>query len=209
MSINAMTNAAVSRRRDFEPANEVPKNLAEIAQAAGTMPTPAPQPAAAQPVGAQPAAVQPSAVNTALQTLTTYIPTEVLTLYVAAVAALDSSASGSSTRPPNSIYDWLPFLIFLVGTPLIAWIAFATKIKSAGRPIPLNPTTWPMWEMSAAAIAFVAWAFALPKTPFLQFKWYSSGIAGLAVILVSYGLGSLGPLMQRPLSSGAPAPAGG
>jgi RsiW-degrading membrane proteinase PrsW (M82 family) len=201
MSINAMTNAAIGRRRDFEPANEVPKNLTEIAQAANAVPALAP---GVQPAGAPRAAAPPSVVNTALQTLTTYIPTEVLTLYVATVAALDSSII-----PKNGPHNWLPFFIFLVGTPLIAWLAFATKVKSAGRPIPWNPSTWPMWEMSAAAIAFAVWAFALPDTPFLQFeKWYSKPIAGLAVTVVSYGLGALGPLMQRPLSAG-PSVSGG
>jgi hypothetical protein len=198
MSINAMTNAALGRRLDFEPAGKVPKNLTDISKAAGAPPAPVPGTQDAAPPAKDQAAEQSSAVNTALQTLTTYIPTEVLTLYVAALAALGPIQDSHG----REIGRWLPFWIFLVGTPLIAWIAFATKIKSAGRPIPLKPTSWPIWEMSAATIAFGAWAFALPDTPFLEFKdqWYSPAVAGLAVMLASYGLGALGPLMQRPLS---------
>lgn len=154
---------------------------------------PAPVDAAGQPAPRQ------SGVNTALQTLTTYIPTEVLTLYVAAVAAL-GPLTDAQGRP---IGRWLPFWCFLIGTPTLVWIAFATKVKSAGKPIPAHPRLWPMWEMAAAAIAFVAWAFALPDTPFLQFKdrWYSAGLAGFLVLVVSWGLGALAPLMQRPLET--------
>jgi hypothetical protein len=77
MSINALTNAALARRHDFAPVSSVPRNLTEIAHAAGTPPEPAGGPAS-------PA----NGSNTALQTLTTYIPTEVLTLYVSAIAAV-------------------------------------------------------------------------------------------------------------------------
>jgi hypothetical protein len=68
----------------------------------------------------------------------------------------------------------------------------------------LFPATWPVWEMSAATIAYIAWAFALPNTPFAQFSdWYSPGLAGFLVLVISWGLGALAPLMQRPLPTGA------
>jgi hypothetical protein len=188
MSINAMTNAAMSRRPDFEPANRVPRNLEEIARATGVVP-PAPADAAGQSGGG---------VNTALQTLTTYIPTEVLTLHVAAVAALGPLKGEHG----HNIGRWLPFWCFLVGTPLVVWVAFATKIKAAGKAIPAHPRRWPVWEMTAGTIAYAAWTFALPDSPFVQFqdRWYSPALAGLAVLIVSYGLGAVAPLMQVPLS---------
>src|SRR4051794_21245519 len=82
MSVNAMSNAALSRRKDFEPANTVPSGLRQVAHAASTPPKPV------RKTGEVGAADGANATNTALQTLTTYIPTEILTLYVAAVAAL-------------------------------------------------------------------------------------------------------------------------
>ena len=58
-----------------------------------------------------------------------------------------------------------------------------------------------MWEMFAATLAYVAWTFALPNTPFAQFtNWYSSGLASFLVLIVSSGLGIVAPLMQRPLT---------
>jgi hypothetical protein len=186
MSINALTNAALGRRHDFEPANAVPRSLKDIAHAAGATPKPI--------AGRQDRA---NGTNTALQTLTTYIPTEVLTLYVSAIAAV-----GPVTINGLPVGRWLPFWCFLVATPLIVWIAFATKLRAAEKPLPLSPVRWPVWEMIAAMIAYFAWAFALPNTPFAQFEnWYSSGLAAFLVLVVSAGLGMIAPLMQRRLSS--------
>lgn len=137
-------------------------------------------------------AADASGANTALQTLTTYIPTEVLTLYVAAVAAIG----------PDPQRIWLPFWVFLAITPAAVWIAFATKVKAAGKRLPSWPSNWPMWEMTAATLAYFAWTFALPGTPFTRFdNWYSPGIASFLVLIVSSGLGAIAPLMQRRLRS--------
>jgi hypothetical protein len=43
MSINALTNAALARRTDFEPANAVPLSLTDIANAAGAQPSRSPR----------------------------------------------------------------------------------------------------------------------------------------------------------------------
>ncbi|SRR5258706_4862187 len=191
MSINALTNAAIARRPDFEPHNEIPRNLTDIAMAAGAPPRPIADSAAPPPAeGSVPPGTGP---NTALQTLTTYIPTEVITLYVSAVAAL-------GTKKPDDPRRWLPFICFLIITPLVVWIAFATKVRAGGKPLPVSPLKWPVWEMTAATIAYIAWTFALPNTPFEKFEnWYSAGIAGFLVLIVSWGLGAIAPLMQRSL----------
>jgi hypothetical protein len=74
------------------------------------------------------------------------------------------------------------------------------KIKAAGKAIPASPIKWPLWEMTAATIAYVAWTFALPSTPFAQMYWYSPGLAAFLILVVSAGLGILAPLMQRKLA---------
>ncbi|MBI3637856.1 MAG: hypothetical protein HY216_16810 [Candidatus Rokubacteria bacterium] len=186
MSINALTNAALARRHDFEPANAVPRSLRDIAHAAGAPPRTVAGGASAT-----------NGTTTTLQTLTTYIPTEVLTLYVSAIAAVGPAV----TKGGVSAGRWLPFWCFLVATPLIVWLAFATKLKAAGKPLPASPVKWPIWEMVAATIAYFAWTFALPNTPFATEDWYSSGLAAFFVLVVSAGLGMIAPLMQRRLSS--------
>jgi len=189
MSISALTNAAIARRQDFEPANRPPETITEIGNAAANVP---------KPVGRQ-TPNDLTNTNASLQTLTTYIPTEVLTLYVSALAAL-GPITVTIGKEVKQIGRWIPFWCFLILTPIIVWIAFATKIKASDNPIPASPRQWPLWEMSAATIAYCAWAFALPTSPFAQFQqWYSPGLAAFLVLVVSAGLGLIAPLMQRPL----------
>jgi hypothetical protein len=189
MSINALTNAAMARRMDFEPTNAVPASFTEIGNAAGNIPKPAGSATSGNLAN----------TNAAIQTLTTYIPTEVLTLYVSALAALGPITIKIGNEF-HQIGRWAPFWSFLVLTPVVVWIAFATKIKAAGKPIPASPGKWPLWEMGAATFAYVAWAFALPSTPFEQFhQWYSPGLAAFLVLVVSAALGLVAPLMQREL----------
>jgi len=202
MSINSLTNAATARRADFAPLNRVPNGLSEIAAAAAGMP-------AANTGGAAPAdgMTATNGINTAMQVLFGYIPTEVLTLYVAVVAAVHPSTAGAEaiTVPPTTTVqpeDWGIFWSFLVATPVILWLVYAAKMKSAQKPLPISFSAWPLWEMFAATVAYVAWAFALPGTPFRQFEnWYSAGLAGVAVLVASTVLGLLAPLFQRRLGA--------
>jgi len=86
---------------------------------------------------------------------------------------------------------------------MICWAVYAAKLKSAQKPIPIAIASWPLWEMFAATLAYFTWAFALPATPFSQFDgaWYSAGLAGVAVLIVSTMMGLLAPLFQRPLGT--------
>jgi hypothetical protein len=192
MSINSMTNAAAARRTDFVPLNAAPSGLPEIAMAAAGFP------ATADPGGAapNPGSTTTNDINTAMHVLFDYIPTEVLTLYVAVVAAIHPA-----TAPPGPVQpgDWYTFVTFLIATPIIFWLVYAAKLKSAKKPLPIAPAAWPVWEMSAATIAYAAWAFALPNTPFREFGWYTTGLGSVIVLVTSTVLGLLAPLFQRPL----------
>jgi hypothetical protein len=199
MSINSLTNSAAARRSDFAPLNALPSNYSEIALAAVGMP-------ASDAGGASQgkSTTAPNSVNTAMQVLFGYIPTEVLTLYVAVVAAIHPSVTppADSKVPqaaPITSVDWATLYIFLVATPIILWIVYATKLKAAEKPLPVALSSWPVWEMFAATVAYSAWAFALPGTPFRKFSWYSAGLAGVAVLVVSTVLGLLAPLFQKKL----------
>jgi hypothetical protein len=177
MSINSMTEVAFLSRTDVPPQGFAPAKIEEIAGAAKGKSAPE------------------NAVNTALHMVTTYVPTEVLTLYVAVMAAL---------RDPHSkslFAQWLTFWIFLIGTPVVVWLVYAAKVKNSQRPVPAAPSKWPLWEMVAATVAYVAWAFALPDTPFMEFQnWYSAALGGVIVLIVSTLLALIAPLVQRPLS---------
>ena len=189
MSINALANAAAARRPDLIPLGTVPKDLQDIASASMTSPS-ATVPSATRMDGALSGA---GPVDTAFNVLFGYIPTEVITLYVAVLAAIQTGGDVATQG------DWITFWSFLAATPVVVWLVYGAKLKGARKSIPARISTWPVWEMSAATIAFSAWAFALPHSPFMKFDWYSSALSGVAVLIVSTVLGLLSPFFQRPL----------
>lgn len=195
MSINSMANAAASRRPDILPLDVVPRGLDEIAMAAVITPTgaPVPEPAggAAMPKGAAP-------IDTAFNVLFGYIPTEVLTLYVAVLAAIEKT---NKVKPAI----WITFWCFLIFTPIAVWLVYGAKLKAAQKPLPIRYGTWPIWEMFAATVAYCAWAFALPNSPFLEYPWYSSALSGVVVLVASTILGLIAPFFQRPLNVNRPS----
>ncbi len=134
-----------------------------------------------------------TAITAALKVVVTYIPTEVLMLYVAVLAAI---------RVPGQTYrrSLIVFYTFLIFTPVVVWLVYAAKCKGGGKPLPLAPRNWPIWEMFAAAVAYGAWAFAFSDNPFVGFSWYSSALAGVVILIVSTLLGLLAPIFQRPIS---------
>lgn len=193
MSVSSLANSAAAHRSDFFPVG-VPKGLAGVAGAAGTRPVPT---GAAPP---PPPGQDADAFNTALNVLFGYIPTEVLTLYVAVLAAIEPAQQKPGPVPQTM---WITFWIFLIFTPIVVWLVYGGKLIAAQKPIPLAFRTWPIWEMFAATVAYCAWAFALPHTPFTDFSnsWYSAGLAGVAVLVASTVLGLLAPFFQRPLGT--------
>lgn len=188
MSINSLTNAAAARRPDTFPFNDVPKNVGEIADAANRPPT------AAAPTNIGAIANQKNAVETALNVLFGYIPTEIITLYVTVVGAIQ-------TGPIPTQGEWNAFICFVLATPLVVWLVYGAKLQSANKPLPLSYSAWPIWEMTAATLAFVAWSFALPRSPFSAYAWYSAALSGVVVLIVSTCLGLVAPFFQRPLKS--------
>jgi hypothetical protein len=137
-----------------------------------------------------------SGISSALATITTYIPTEILVLYVAVVAALNDPATLRADSA--AVSQWVGFLMFLVITPTVVWLVYAGKLRNDGLPLPLPVQDWPRWEMAAATAAFVAWAFAMPGTPFARLPGYNSGVAGVVVLGVTALLGLLAPLVTGP-----------
>ena len=195
MSINMLANAAAARRPDMVPLGVVPRGLQEIALAGNTTPTSVAPPAGpGQPPAAE--AGQGSAqMDTAFHVLFGYIPTEILTLYVAVLAAVSQPDQVTNA-------EWITFWVFLGATPVVVWLVYGAKIKAAQKPLPLAPGTWPVWEIFAATAAYFAWALALPNTPFADYSWYSSALSGVIVLVTSTFLGLLAPFFQRPLGMG-------
>lgn len=162
MSINSMANAAAARRPDTVPLEQVPKTLDEIAKASTTPPA-TKESLQQQP---DPSKGKSNNIETAFNVLFGYIPTEVITLYVAVLAAVGVEGKVTQT-------EWTAFWIFLIATPLVVWLVYGAKLKNLDKPLPLSYGCWPLWEMSAATLSFAAWSFALPQSPFTAYAWYS------------------------------------
>jgi hypothetical protein len=175
MSISSMTNVAYMRRADVPPMNVAPRTDADI-------------------VAATSGSESSRAVTSQIQVIATYIPTEVLTVYVAVVAAIQNHHNGANRAL------WIAFGLFTVLTPIIVWMSYAAKVRAANKPLPLRPKTWPLWEMIAATVAYLAWAFALPNSPFSEFDgWYNAAVAGVVILVTSTMLGLIAPIVQQPL----------
>ena len=189
MSISSMTNVAYRRRQDQQVA-AAPATPAEVASSTSD------------------ATETQSAATAALTSIATYIPTEVVALYVAALAAVaasnpsiaaESSAASTTGGSIASSADLVTFWVFVALTPAIVWLVYAAKVRNAGKPVPRAPRTWPWWEMIAATVAFATWAYALPDSPFTRFSWYTTALGTFAVLIVSTLLGLIAPIVQKPL----------
>lgn len=194
MSINAIANAATARHVQTMPKGAAPKTLRQIAAAFSRSPS------VDVPLAAEPSSTEAqTSMETTMNVLFGYIPTEIITLYVAVIAALNTPAAAAATSSPPS--GWITFWIFILATPLVTWLVYGAKLKNLDLPTPLKFSAWPLWEMCAATAAFAAWAFALPNSPFGHFDWYSSALSGLVVLIASTVLGLLAPFSQRTLAS--------
>lgn len=115
-----------------------------------------------------PAVAQPAAPgDTTLEAFTKYIPAETISLYLAALAAV------------NNDWNWGRnlFLIMAVATPILVLLLTYIQVRSK---LPLEqqretrvvlrqmPPTINGWKMITATVAFVFWASAIPGNPFFM-----------------------------------------
>lgn len=185
MSIASMTSSAYDRRTDVEDAPGPRRSLRQAAASKNEKPE------------------TQSSLSDTLSTLATYIPTEVVGLYLAALA-VTAVAAGQ----PRAVDPAFLFWGFLIAVPIITWLVFAGRVVTAGKRAPYDLRKWPKWEMLAGTLAFSVWALATPGNPFEGASWYNGGLVGLAVILVSGALGLIAPIVRGPLKGDADRPPG-
>jgi hypothetical protein len=191
MSLNALTNQEIARRTPETTRPRVARG-GFVNEAVGGG-----EPADDEAV---PAAAKDDRVTNALTALVGYIPTEVITLYVAALSA------EQPLREATGFFDarWILWSFALL-TPALLLLIYVSKIASAGGALP-RPPAWPWWKMSAATIAFLVWAVAVPGNPYLQGT--ASAVAGLGAMLVSTMLHLVTPIFERPVAPGRPPATG-
>lgn len=132
-----------------------------------------------------------SALARRADAIVTYIPTEMVLVYVAAVAAVRTPAQGPAAG------QWVLLIATLVLTPIATWALFAVKVSARGRPFPVSPRVWPWPELVIATLGFLLWAFAIPHTPFEQLDWYRPGLAAVVLLVGTVVLGLTAPLLRQ------------
>src|SRR3981081_2028498 len=113
MSIYSMATVAVHRRPDYQPEGRGLGTQRDILTARSATDQPTPN----------------TSVTDAPGVITTYIPTETLTLYVVVLAAIAPDKGAASTGTAG---QWFAFWTFVVLTPIFVWLVFATKLKGDG-----------------------------------------------------------------------------
>lgn len=123
--------------------------------------------------------------------IVTYIPTEIILVYVAAVAAVRTPGEGPAAG------QWVLLATTIALTPIATWAVFAMKVYARGRPVPLSPRAWPWPELVIATLGFLLWAFTIPHTPFEQLGWYRPGLAAVVLLVGTVVLGLIAPLLRQ------------
>lgn len=134
--------------------------------------------------------------SAALERIVAFVPTEVLTLYLALLALVDTSEDG---------VRWLITATCVVLAPIAVLVAHRereTKMnedrKANGRPPKARST--PAFSMVAAAVSFALWVVVLPDSVAASLDAYSSRGA-LAVLLVGEFALGLADRLLRPKAS--------
>jgi hypothetical protein len=181
MSVSSMADMAFARRKDVGNPDEGLRDLGRVAEERGQKPETA------------------TTASSAIAAIAAYIPTEVLTVYVAILATFGvtvpvEGSAGTETLAATAPTPVMLYVIFLVLAPLVVWGLYAAKARQAGRKLPVSIGAWPKWEMFAGAVAYAIWAAALPASPLGAFDWFNQAAAGVVALIVSMLLGVFAPV---------------
>jgi hypothetical protein len=120
-----------------------------------------------------PASSAKRSVDSAMERIAAFIPSEVIGIYVAGFGIFSPESSGSK---------WLMFGICALLVPLfIALNYLQQKMHSGDAPSPRIALILLFFGL----VAFVAWAAALPGTPFLSLSPIATAVGGWAVLILA------------------------
>lgn len=127
-----------------------------------------------------------------LKAVVKYIPTEVISIYVAILALFEpikriSGADGKELPLHMSDFGsrWTLFWAMVIATPLISLLIFLYRAKV----VSTGPTAmrWDKWIYASilAILGLAVWASALPDSPAWDFDFWKAGIAGVVLLVFS------------------------
>jgi len=153
---------------------------------------------ALEPIAAE-SPVQKTHSSSALDGLVKYIPTESITLYVAATA---TAAMSSFTVAFPFLTPFRLYLCFVALTPILFLLIYVGKRRSLKLPaLPEPVTKWPWWKLIASTVAFAVWALAVPP---LVATDAGKVAAAFGALLVSTMLSLVGAVVEPSEASEAP-----
>jgi hypothetical protein len=113
------------------------------------------------------------AVESAMEKISAFIPSEIIGIYVAGFGILS---------PESDAGKWWIFGVCFALIPVLIWLNYLGHKKRADATLTVKIT---IVLLVFAMIAFVAWAAALPGTPFLTFSARATAFGGWAVIILA------------------------
>lgn len=191
MSINSLTDVEVRKR---PRRGNAARREASLSGMAGI-----PEDENAGDIGEGEQDDQNARVSNALSTLIKYIPTESITLYVAALSAVPALKTLSQQR----INEYGVFWFFGIFTPILFALILLGKRRAAGVKPRAVLKDWPWWKNIAATIAFFVWALAVPGNPFVKGE-AAGAVVGFFAIFISTILSILEQIFDNPDSPANP-----
>ena len=125
-----------------------------------------------------------ASVPAAVERLAAFVPVEVLSLYLAVLAVVDSDS-----HP----VEWIATVGCGALAPVAIYVAFLERVasvnakrKAAGKPPRSHPT--PMWSMVAALVSFALWVIVLPGSVASSLSFYERRAAVAIMLLGEFGI---------------------
>lgn len=163
-----------------------PAPVAPALPSADTTNGPAPTVA---PGGALPLGGVGPGLGRALDSIGTYIPTEVMATYLAILAVIPAFAEHR--------YQWLMFWAFLAATPIVVWLGVSAAHPGQGLSLPVRAfRQWPWLSMFAATLAFAVFAISVPGSVISYLSWYQAWMSTVAIILSAFVLSQANRIAQ-------------
>jgi hypothetical protein len=120
--------------------------------------------------------------------LVQYIPADIVAGYVAVFALADS---GDNNRKA----EWIVAYVFLALTPFVVITTFVGQVHKAQRKWP-SLREWPWFKIIIGMVAYVAWVFALPNTPMLDWGDVTGFAQTLVLVVTTIVLAGLGQVFN-------------
>jgi hypothetical protein len=121
----------------------------------------------------EPAAQTGKRTVSALDQIVAYVPTEVIRIYIAGVGIVG----------PAGRAKWGLLLLSTALIPLFVWLS--DRIARQSDPSVPKAYSKLAWVCLLAACAFLAWAAALPETPFLDFSEKATRLGSFAAVVLA------------------------